>query len=399
MVHLRTKCKSVARVLLCIHFVLFLVLLLKTTIDDNYESTTAMLNFLPRQGITVAERSFIKTQNSALHSRYNTVSGSNITSMQDINGEMVIYNHDNHIIFGNPLLTVQCRNALYSRPSDSTADVRRHLSPSNWILTRERLSKTSINISGKWFLNEVRSSETMTNRNNTARYINIAKSASTSMMKLMRSTNSMEYTIITEGQYHPSACGFSVVRNPISRFVSGYYTTNLLLLQRDFGVWRNEFKFLEIKKEPERFRAYVDEMVEKGYGFVGCPPAFHVASQTQIISVAQIDLQFILRVEHDLQTSYNLIASEYCDGMLSVTDELMRMNKQQSAIGNTSDELYTKPLGIDKIVGVMMPAWYALDRPTWSKLVEWFKQDYICFGYTPDYEREVLDVIRRGSGK
>ena len=72
------------------------------------------------------------------------------------------------------------------------------------------------------------------------------------------------------------------------------------------------------RHEPERLHAFIEQMVDPngGFAFITTDPLFHIISQTQILSVAQVDLQFVLKAE-TLQNGYNFLAQELCPDSLS----------------------------------------------------------------------------------
>ena len=74
-------------------------------------------------------------------------------------------------------------------------------------------------------------------------------------------------------------CGFTFVRNPIERFISGYYTINNMLYRelkdengrKTFSNHTNEkykdYKFIRVIGEPQRFETYIEEMFADPYHF------------------------------------------------------------------------------------------------------------------------------------
>ena len=41
------------------------------------------------------------------------------------------------------------------------------------------------------------------------------------------------------------------------------------------------------------------------------------------------------------------------------------------------------------------PAWKGIDQKTYQTLVDFYKQDFECFGYEPDFEKDVLPQLKR----
>ena len=85
-------------------------------------------------------------------------------------------------------------------------------------------------------------------------------------------------------------CGFTFVRNPLTRFIAGYYTIN----RKIFGLhhtlsnvtlfesekWNRNWLFLRKFREPDRFTTFVEEMVADPYTFSLLEPMSHINSMT-----------------------------------------------------------------------------------------------------------------------
>ena len=192
--------------------------------------------------------------------------------------------------------------------------------------------------------------------------------------------------------------GFTIVRNPITRFISGYYTANWLL-------WKGNYtekilkkypyiKFIKKEKEPFRFRQFVDDLIENPYEFTIINPLFHIMSQSAVLTVAELDLHFILRFEH--LTEHFKELTTYCDILKPLENEVW-----PKRMGNYGREYKPKDILIyneyKKIMSLdsynkndIEPAWFAMNEETYNKIVEYYKQDYKCFNYKHDYKMDVL---------
>ena len=117
---------------------------------------------------------------------------------------------------------------------------------------------------------------------------------------------------------------------------------------------------LLFSNEPARLHSFIEQMVDpqSGFEFLTTDPVFHLISQTHILSVAQVDLQFVLKAEK-LDTAYNFLAKKLCPDSLKIVDELPRVNRNRSP----------------------RPELKGLDEDTLNLLRRHYKQDSDCFGY------------------
>lgn len=143
-----------------------------------------------------------KTNNAMLHSLYHDAiskmkssPSDHIQIQHDINGDEVIYDDDRGMIWGNPLLIPKCFQSLH-HDIDST----------EWLMTRERILKhqsTGSHKYGNGFL--IRRAKQQTDGNGT-RYLNIEKSASSTMTKVSTEINGMKSGKVRAGRYYPGHC-------------------------------------------------------------------------------------------------------------------------------------------------------------------------------------------------
>jgi len=293
---------------------------------------------------------------------------------------------DDGKMWGNPLLVPECFQAFHKQAGHDK--VQEWLSVKDWIITRERMlmlrkfnemdppPQTWGIHTGKINVDEER----------TTLYVHIEKSSSSTMGDVATSQG-LNQTLTIPGKVNHADCGFTVVRNPIDRFVSAYYMINGLLYPRGnssgIDCVRN-LKFWTITTEPERFHAFVDQMTDpsQSWDFIHCGPNVHAISQTQLLSIAQNELQFILKTEN-LKDQFNSIA-RLCPNLQEL-DEFPHANKGSRP---TSDPGFYEMMDM---VGNERgrPAWKGMDEKTWKKLRDYYAQDFICFGYTPTFQEEV----------
>eukprot|EP00494_Astrolonche_serrata_P001693 UN01699 len=81
-------------------------------------------------------------------------------------------------------------------------------------------------------------------------------------------------------------CGFTFVRNPIERLISGYYTNNVFVwrktgdfesqvINKKIGKWT----YIGVKGEPQRFRTFVNNLIQNPSN-----ADIHVVSQSSHLS-------------------------------------------------------------------------------------------------------------------
>eukprot|EP01084_Bolivina_argentea_P197399 338300_1 len=185
------------------------------------------------------------------------------------------------------------------------------------------------------------------------------------------------------------ACAFSIVRDPLTRLISAYYTINLMEYHR---YLKNEtkvakFRFWNIHSEPERFQAFVDDLLENPYEFVRHKKLNHVTSQTQILSLAPVNFKYILKFKHfKHQLKLLTTTSQFCGETLNVSNIGHRMNSFGGKGHFPMPKKYSEMMDFQKYENhSLLPAWYGLNYETWSKITEYYKQDYACFGFKQDF--------------
>ena len=241
---------------------------------------------------------------------------------------------------------------------------------------------------------------------NGTKYYAIEKSASTSMIYLLKTFNNFTLELTHKNQLIISNCGFTVVRNPFNRFISAYYTINMLLF-KDYILKNNQFKvpeyltFWKIHGEPSRFNKFVDELIKYKYDFIKYHALNHLVTQSQILSIAKIDLQYILKFEN-ITHHYNYIVRnmKHCHLQYIPKNKWPTHMKGYGynhiikGLNDSQMDMYYKMMSLKQYNPYskesVLPVLYHMDINTYHKIINYYKQDYVCFGYHYDYH---LDTI------
>ncbi len=232
-----------------------------------------------------------------------------------------------------------------------------------------------------------------------------------------------------------SRCSFTFVRDPMTRFISGYYTLNGLLwlsLKERFSnidndtflqfelPWnqrrRHKFvSFASIKGEPQRVERFVQEMTANPYWFTRLWQFDHVQSQSEILSVyfgrLESAMHFVGKQERmkDHWTELTRICSAFFrnNSEIVLNDEKKKVQgfgwKDPWSWHRDYDRFrdFIEFMGLEPIYAyfvenvdedgnvdmdaILPPLWYHIDEALYNDIVEYYFQDYQCFGYVPNY--------------
>ena len=151
-----------------------------------------------------------------------TPNSPNSKIVHDFNDDVVIYEIDNGIIHGNPLLINKCMNALTQDHEinilSSISYYHNHFVP--WFWSRESIGSV---LQNQRFISQskVLASDTFDNSSN-AIYIKIDNSASQIMEDtLLKSQHILQEIKVSPNVRVQSQCGFTFVQHPITRFIAG----------------------------------------------------------------------------------------------------------------------------------------------------------------------------------
>jgi len=177
----------------------------------------------------------------------------------------------------------------------------------------------------------------------------------------------------------------------------------------------DRYKFVRIIGEPQRFEMYLEEMMASPYHFGKTLPFRHTGSQMYFLSSWYgSDIQFFGRVEKMEDHWNEMISQQNCHWMkdhFGVEDgEKMDVGNAMYHYGFYGETLYKKSNGekkeyvdalgmrehLEKMYGgkrnervnaddILAPAYYFLTEDMYDKIVNYFWQDFICFGYPTDY--------------
>merc|ERR1712154_439755 len=163
---------------------------------------------------------------------------------------------------------------------------------------------------------------------------------------------------------------------------------------------RHLFKFLSVEGEPYRFRAFVDDLsVFESVFIFGSRHLQHIMSQSAILSLPNLskigtNIQwftnpelgnndnrfFVGKVEQYKEHWMKL--TEICDDVVMYENKLQLMPSYGAR--ETLNTTYLKLMDLDKWKkGDTLPAYHAIDDITLAKIVNFYYQDYVCFGYEP----------------
>ena len=226
-------------------------------------------------------------------------------------------------------------------------------------------------------------------------YYHIEKSGSSSIGSGILSFYDYNHSYISENMISHSNCGFTFVREPLSRFISGYYTVNRLIYFHNLpGAFKKKyehdklFNWFNIAGEPARFTQFVDDLLEFDYKFVVTSPLEHMMSQTGILSISQNDIHFVGRL-HKLKDHWGKLY-EFCDNELLneyPTREFSRM-KNYGTKGVDEHPEYAKLMSLEGYEnGDLLPAYKVVadSYDLYSKIAHYYRQDFVCFGFEMDY--------------
>eukprot|EP01084_Bolivina_argentea_P010240 19068_1 len=348
----------------------------------------------------------------------------------------IIYHSDGYII-GNPLLDDECKNAvssqippkLLSRFPNLFSSIHNH-----WFMSKESYATVFSHSHHQqhYKLHSKRKnmqyhSKTKVqtpvakgfNNTRTTSYFNIEKSASsttTTYLQRQPEPHTFGQTILDSGDVVISNCSFTFVREPLQRFVSAYYTVNRLMWDVEhnpervgdhmhIASLRHLFKFLSVEGEPQRFRAFVDDLsVFESMFIFGSRHLQHMMSQSAILSLPDIsrigtniewfthpekgnnDNRFFIGKVESYEQHWKKL-TEVCDDIVMYQKDLQLMPSYGAR--ESLNKTYLKVMSLDTWKkGDVLPVYYALNDITFAKIVNFYYQDYICFGYDmvlPDF--------------
>ena len=164
---------------------------------------------------------------------------------------------------------------------------------------------------------------------------------------------------------------------------------------------RHVFKFLTVEGEPDRFRAFVDDIrIFESVFIFGSRHLQHMMSQSAILSLPDIsriggniewfrnpesgkndNRFFVVKVEQ--YEAHWIKLTEICDDIVMYEKgiQLMPSYGARESLNGT----YLKVMSLENLKkGEVLPAYHALDEVTFAKIVNFYYQDYVCFGYEPE---------------
>ena len=235
-------------------------------------------------------------------------------------------------------------------------------------------------------------------------FYHIEKSGSSSVAGMMHEYHFNTSYSSENARFH-CQCGFTFIRDPISRFVSGYYTINKLIywyhehLKREGKTGPNmdavpqTFSFYNITGEPKRMREFIENIHDYSFEFTRTTPLEHMMTQIGVLSIAMVDIHYIGK-SSQLMEHLEIIKNECADRTYNqwMRDKELEEKKIMTSFGTKwLDPLrpyYTEMLNLtDYEAGDLDPAYLAIadSYDLYQKIVEFYKQDYVCFGFDHDF--------------
>ena len=228
------------------------------------------------------------------------------------------------------------------------------------------------------------------------------------------------------GDANPIECGFTFVRHPIHRFISAYYTLNLMLKvdarkmgHNNLELMRTRLTHLQFADECyfnfscfERVRTFIDALSSESWRWINNYKDLlsqrvmeHVGSMAGhfLASYDGWALHYVGRVEHFAAHWRMLSAnvSACSDGYL---DRYWR-DERAAAADATDREMGDAGVfyrmkragqgGKHTLNRTLVDAYYALamDRSLFEKLVKYYRQDFVCFDYDATWQAFLRFVL------
>eukprot|EP01083_Nonionella_stella_P098688 277603_1 len=343
------------------------------------------------------------------------------------------------IILSNPLNNEQCQNANIDRHNISKVEFiatyynetlykkcrAKRIWDSDGIWTREYLN--AISTQNCFMPRLMRRTEMSQADPNTTYpvYYHIPKSASSSTAAMAKEYFNFGSKWVTrhdaiQQPYNATHCGFTFVRDPIKRFISGYYTVNAMIYgenELNFVNHTNNkyehYKFIKIMGEPQRFETFLDEIIENSHRFYGVVPLRHIASQTYFLSNWYgSNIHFVGKVENYSNHWLELLNYDKCGAWFRNKSNIIRNANIEHVIYGMYHHgfdvnFYTKPnkqikykeyieaMSLEIMIDNMYklpPMYHKMTEKIYNKIVDFYYQDFKCFGYSYGFQPFVKDV-------
>ena len=157
------------------------------------------------------------------------------------------------------------------------------------------------------------------------------------------------------------------------------------------------FTFWNKTGEPDRVYEFIRNLMEYKYEFLVSSPLEHIMTQSGILSIAQVDIHFIGRLKKFKPHLDRLI--EHCAHRhLPEVDEILQRMAGFGTMGLDKEPEYTQMMGLELYVdGDVLPAAKAVadSYEAYQALVDFYRQDFICFGYEHDYIKFKEKIYRK----
>lgn len=457
---------NTARYVVILLFLIFLAFLYMIQ-QHSFDPAQIITDIDDIESITIINpKQILKLQNSSLHNlkdQYLISQDMNASISMITNNNPVIHDvsssNDHHItitldvkypnpplynssnsIMDNPLQNPQCQDALINLHKINRTEFintyyndtlyfnckRRRIWDKEGIWSREYLNAISTqNCFSPRLMLRTSLTERLSNTSSPVFY-HIPKSASSSTATMIKeyfnfgSRWRTRWEMIHE-PYNNTPCAFTFVRDPIKRFISGYYTVNAMIFgemglkfqDHNLSKW-NGYKFIKVVGEPQRFETFIDEMRENPFKFYANVPLRHTASQTYFLSnFYGSPIHWIGRVENYKNHWLELLNYDKCGkwfkdknhwlkkninpekiikGMVHYGWDVPFYSRRQKRIEYGE---YIKSMSLDLMLDngwKLQPVYRLMNKRIYDKIVEYFYQDFVCFGYQYDFNKFMIDV-------
>ena len=157
------------------------------------------------------------------------------------------------------------------------------------------------------------------------------------------------------------------------------------------------FTFWNVTGEPHRVLEFIKNLMEFKYEFVVSSPLEHIMTQASILSVSQVDIHFVGRLKK-VKAHLDLLMDHCGHKYLDRPQDVLRRMAGFGTMGLDKEPTYAKMMGLDGYRdGDLLPAYKAIadSYDAYQSLVEFFKQDFVCFGYEHDYNAFRENVYKK----
>lgn len=149
----------------------------------------------------------------------------------------------------------------------------------------------------------------------------------------------------------------------------------------------DKFTFWNISGEPHRSREFIKNLMEFKYAFLVSSPLEHIMSQTSVLSVSQCDIHFVGRLKK-FKSHLDLVLDHCAGRFMDKPDEILQRMAGFGTMNLQDEPDYARMMDLENYTkGDLLPAYKSIadSYEAYQSIVEYFRQDFICFGFEHDY--------------